>query len=112
MKTAQKNKLLVYHSPHMISTVFKERYPKMLIFTASFKWYEWIKVNYHLIAFPFNNFVLGRYLLPSIDVHSALIVKILKMNGKFFCQSKFRIVTGNKLKAQLKINEESSLEMI
>ena len=53
---------------------------------ASYKWYEWIKFRDQQVAFPHDNFVLGRYLGPSFDIGPAMTAKILKKNGEYVHQ--------------------------
>ena len=46
-------------------------------------WYDWVKFRDTQVAYPEDNFVLGRYFYPSFDVGPAMTAKILKQNGEY-----------------------------
>ena len=75
---------------------------------ASFRWYEWIKYRDQHVAFPDDNFVLGRYLGPSFDIGPALTAKILLKNGEYIHRSTYRILTEDEIldPNEIKLREE------
>lgn len=65
---------------------------------CDFAWYEWIYFRDTGESFPNDKEVLGRYLLPSIDVGPALTAKILKSNGQTVHRSTYRHLTDDEWK--------------
>ncbi len=48
-------------------------------------------------SYPDDKLILGCYLGPAIDTGSALMAKILKLNGVFVCRSTLRHLTDEEL---------------
>ena len=49
---------------------------------CEYEWYEWVMYNYTTWQFPDPNFVLVQYLVPAIDVGSAMTANILNNTGE------------------------------
>jgi hypothetical protein len=61
---------------------------------AKFGWYDWVMFRDNEPSYPDNKLILGHYLGPAIDTGSALIAKILKLNGVFICRSTLQHLTN------------------
>ena len=63
------------------------------------RWYDWIKL-YDPVgnSFPEDNYYLGRYLGPAIDIDPALTAKILKANGEVVHRPTYQSLTAQDLK--------------
>jgi hypothetical protein len=64
---------------------------------AEFGWYDWVMFCDNKPSYPDDKLILGRYLRPAIDTGSALMAKILKLNGVFVCRSTLRHLTDEEL---------------
>ena len=62
---------------------------------GEFGWYDWATYRDTQVAYPKDNFVLGRYLCPSFDVGQAMTAKILKQNGEYIHSSTRRHLTSD-----------------
>ena len=54
------------------------------------EWYEWIMFRDLVVSLPEDNMVMGRYLVPSIDIRPAINVNILKSNVEVVYRSTYR----------------------
>ena len=72
---------------------------------SQFKWYEWVKYRDQQVAFPEDNFVLGRYLGPSTDIGPAMTCKLLNIKGNYIHRSTVRALTPDELVDPLEIKE-------
>ena len=61
------------------------------------KCYEWVKYRDQQVAFPNDNFVLGRYLGPSTDIGPAMTCKLLNNKGNYIHRSTLRALTADEL---------------
>jgi hypothetical protein len=64
---------------------------------AEFGWYDWVMFRDYEPSYPDDKLILGCYLGPAIDTGSALMAKILKLNGVFVCRSTLRHLTDEEL---------------
>jgi len=82
---------------------------------GEYGWYDWVKFRDTQVAYPEDNFVLGRYLGPSFDVGPAMTAKILKENGQYIHSSTLRHLTPDELICPLEIktrvNFDSTIEL-
>ena len=72
---------------------------------SQFKWYEWVKYRDQQVAFPDDNFVLGRYLGPSTDIGTAMTCKMLNIKGSYVHRSTVRALTPDEIADPLEIKE-------
>jgi hypothetical protein len=64
---------------------------------AEFGWYDWVMLCDNKPSYPDDKLILGCYLGPAIDTGSALMAKILKLNGVFVCRSTLRHLNDEEL---------------
>ena len=60
---------------------------------CEYEWYEWVIYNDTTWQFPQPKFVLIQFLIPAIDVGSAMTSKILNNTGEIFPRSTLRPLT-------------------
>ena len=77
---------------------------------SQFKWYEWVKYRDQQVAFPEDNFVLGRYLGPSTDIGPAMTCKLLNIKGNYIHRSTVRALTDDELADTLEIKEREAFD--
>jgi hypothetical protein len=53
---------------------------------CEFGWFDWVMFSDNVPTFPDVKLILGQYLGPTINVGSAMTVKILKSNGQTICR--------------------------
>ena len=75
-----------------------------------FKWYAWVKYRDQQVAFPDDNFVLGRYLGPITDIGPAMTCKLLNIKGKYIHHSIVRALTPDELADPLEIKEREAFD--
>ena len=56
---------------------------------CEFELYEWIMFRDSVVSFQEDNMVLGRYLVPSIDIGPDMTANILKSNGEVIYRLKY-----------------------
>ena len=54
---------------------------------CEYSWYEWVIICDQPIKYPDSPVILGRYLIPAIDVGSAMTYNILKANSDYVCRT-------------------------
>ena len=77
---------------------------------SQFKWYEWVKYRDQQVAFPDDNFVLGRYLGPSTDIGPAMTCKLLNVKGNYIHRSTVRALTDDEVADILEIKERKAFD--
>jgi hypothetical protein len=70
---------------------------------CEFGWYEWVKFQDNLPAFPDVKLILGQYLGPATDVGSALTTKNLKSNGQTVCRSTLQRLTNKEIHCPIQL---------
>jgi len=73
-------------------------------------WYDWVKFRDTQVAYPEDNFVLGRYLCPSFDVSPAITAKILKQNCEYIHSSTLRHLPSDELICPLEIKNKVNFD--
>jgi hypothetical protein len=68
---------------------------------AEFGWYNWVMFCDNKPSYPDDKLILGHYLGPAIDTGSALMAKILKLNGVFVCRSTLWHLTDEELSSSV-----------
>jgi hypothetical protein len=68
---------------------------------AEFGWYNWVMFHDNEPSYPDNKLILGCYLGPAINIGSALMANILKLNGVFVCRFTLRHLTDEELNSSI-----------
>jgi hypothetical protein len=72
-----------------------------IIHITEFGWYNWVMFRDNEPSYPDDKLILGHYLGPAIDTGSALMAKILKLNGVFVCRSTMGHLTDEEINSSV-----------
>ena len=77
---------------------------------AKFSWYNWIKYRDSLVAFPLDDYQLGRWLGSAPNIGNEMDMYILKDNGQVVIRTTLRHLTDEEYNSKVKTNNKTHFD--
>ena len=77
---------------------------------AKFSWYNWIKYRDSLVAFPLDDYQLGRWLGSAPNIGNEMDMYILKDNGQVVIRTTLRHLTDEEYNSKVETNNKTHFD--